>query len=211
MVHDRIPALKRSLDLWSKLMSAAEDTPFASLLGQGKPIAIGWEQMKWFFGRSEHTLPAIGLANIERLPFVKGGDPARLFEEVRALRQEIEDRIGPDGVLLYPSYTRTAPRHGRPLFTPIDWVYTAVFNVLELPVTQVPLGLDAKGLPLGVQVAGCHGVITSRSPPLSLLRLSWAAGYLPGWSAAHEDRLDRRWWFLGTSDLRRMAGSRCCA
>lgn len=157
VTHDRLPALKRSLDLWSKLMSAAEETPFASLLGQGEPIPIGWEHMKWFLGRSEHTLPAIGLANIERLPFVQSGDPARLFDEVRALRQEISDRIGPDGVVLYPSYTRTAPRHGRPLLTPIDWVYTAIFNVLELPVTQVPLGLDDAGLPLGVQVAGCHG------------------------------------------------------
>jgi fatty acid amide hydrolase 2 len=157
VTHDRIPGFKRSLDLWSKLMSAAEETPFASLLGQGKPISIGWEHLKWLVGRSEHTLPAIGLANIERLPFIKSGDSIRLFAQVRALRDEIAERIGPDGVLLYPSYTRTAPRHGRPLLTPIDWVYTAVFNVLELPVTQVPLGLDSAGLPLGVQVAGCHG------------------------------------------------------
>ena len=40
---------------------------------------------------------------------------------------------------------------------PIKYMYTAVFNVLELPVTQVPLGLDARGLPLGVQVVGAHG------------------------------------------------------
>ncbi|MBD90010.1 MAG: amidase [Deltaproteobacteria bacterium] len=157
VTHDRIPAFKRSLDLWSKLMSAAEETPFASLLGQGDPIPILWEHLKWFVGRSAHTLPAIGLANIERLPLVQDKNPGRLFDEVRALREEIAERIGPDGVLLYPSYTRTAPRHGRPLLTPIDWVYTAIFNVLELPVTQVPLGLDAAGLPLGVQVAGCHG------------------------------------------------------
>lgn len=157
VTQDRIPAFKRSLDLWSKLMSAAEDTSFASRLGQGEPIAIGWEHVKWLLGRSDHTFPAIGLANIERLPLVQSGDAAGLFAEVRALRDEIADRIGPDGVLLYPPYTRTAPRHGRPLLTPIDWVYTAIFNVLELPVTQVPLGLDSQGLPLGVQVAGCHG------------------------------------------------------
>jgi fatty acid amide hydrolase 2 len=36
-------------------------------------------------------------------------------------------------------------------------MYTAVFNVLELPVTQVPLGLDRHGLPLGVQVVARHG------------------------------------------------------
>ena len=37
------------------------------------------------------------------------------------------------------------------------WVYTAVLNVMQLPVTQVPLGLDTKGLPLGLQVVGGHG------------------------------------------------------
>ena len=30
---------------------------------------------------------------------------------------------------------------------------TALFNLLGLPVTQVPLGLNDDGLPLGVQVA----------------------------------------------------------
>ena len=36
-------------------------------------------------------------------------------------------------------------------------MYTAVFNALGLPVTQVPLGLDGEGLPLGVQVVGAPG------------------------------------------------------
>ena len=52
---------------------------------------------------------------------------------------------------------RPAPRHGRPMALPIDWVYTAVLNVMELPVTQVPMGLDDEGLPTGVQVAAIHG------------------------------------------------------
>jgi fatty acid amide hydrolase 2 len=33
----------------------------------------------------------------------------------------------------------------------------AVFNLLGLPVTEVPLGLNLKGLPLGVQVAAADG------------------------------------------------------
>jgi fatty acid amide hydrolase 2 len=36
-------------------------------------------------------------------------------------------------------------------------VYTALLNVMEMPATQVPLGLDPRGLPLGVQVCGRHG------------------------------------------------------
>jgi fatty acid amide hydrolase 2 len=59
--------------------------------------------------------------------------------------------------MLYPSYPTVAPRHHAPLFPPFQWTYTAIINVLELPATQVPLGLDAKGLPLGVQVVGIHG------------------------------------------------------
>ena len=62
-----------------------------------------------------------------------------------------------DGVMLYPSYAEAAPRHVTPLFPPTRWAYTAILNVLELPVTQVPLGLSRSGLPLGVQVAATPG------------------------------------------------------
>jgi fatty acid amide hydrolase 2 len=44
-----------------------------------------------------------------------------------------------------------------PLLLPVQWIYTAIFNVLEFAVTQVPLGLDRRGLPLGVQVASSWG------------------------------------------------------
>jgi fatty acid amide hydrolase 2 len=43
------------------------------------------------------------------------------------------------------------------MWHPFDWVYTAIMNVMELPSTQVPLGLNAQGIPLGVQVAAVHG------------------------------------------------------
>jgi len=74
-----------------------------------------------------------------------------------ALREELEARLGDDGVMLYPSYAEPAPKHGAPLVPPTRWVYTALINVLELPATQVPLGLDARGLPLGVQVVAARG------------------------------------------------------
>jgi fatty acid amide hydrolase 2 len=59
--------------------------------------------------------------------------------------------------MLFPSYPRVAPRHNVPILQPFYWVYTAVFNALEFPVTQVPLGLTAAGLPLGLQVVARHG------------------------------------------------------
>ena len=47
--------------------------------------------------------------------------------------------------------------HGRTVGRPW-WIGHAVpFNLAGVPVTQVPLGLSADGLPLGVQVAAGHG------------------------------------------------------
>ena len=45
--------------------------------------------------------------------------------------------IGTDGVLIYPSHPTPAPYHGLPLLRPFNPGYTAIFNVLGNPVTQV--------------------------------------------------------------------------
>jgi fatty acid amide hydrolase 2 len=68
-----------------------------------------------------------------------------------SLRAELEGVIG-DGVLLHPPHPRVAPRHGRTVGRP--WVLnpTSAFNLTGSPATQVPLGLNRRGLPLGVQV-----------------------------------------------------------
>ena len=74
------------------------------------------------------------------------------------LRDELLQLLGDDGVLLYPTYSCAAPRHGVPMYRhTFDWTYCGIINVMELPSTQVPLGLNAAGLPVGVQVIGAPG------------------------------------------------------
>jgi fatty acid amide hydrolase 2 len=81
-----------------------------------------------------------------------GGPPQRLLAGARQLVAELTEAVG-DGVLLHPSHPRPAPRHGS-TFGRL-WLVTpaAVFNLAGLPVTEVPLGLSERGLPVGVQVA----------------------------------------------------------
>jgi fatty acid amide hydrolase 2 len=76
----------------------------------------------------------------------------RALAAERALAHDIATAIG-DGVLLHPPFPRVAPRHGATVGRPWILASTAVFNLLGLPVTEVPLGLNERGLPLGVQVA----------------------------------------------------------
>jgi fatty acid amide hydrolase 2 len=69
----------------------------------------------------------------------------------------LHDLLGPNGIMLYPSYGEPAPRHYLPMLPPFRWTYPAVLNVMEMPATQVPLGLNSARLPLGVQVTARRG------------------------------------------------------
>jgi fatty acid amide hydrolase 2 len=152
-----LPELAQSLTWWSTRMQTAGGQPFRALLGEGTPIPLGQAWLDWLAGRSPHTMPALALASIEHLPGLAPADPEPIVAEARAFSARLTELLGDDGVLLYPPYTRPAPHHDVPKRLPIDWLYTAVWNALELPVSQVPLGLGEAGLPLGVQVVAGHG------------------------------------------------------
>ena len=145
--------LRQAFEIWSSLMKEADPEAFAVQLGQGKRISVLGQLARWPLGRSAHTLPALMLALAEAVPL----NTRRYGQMGAELRQELLDALGEDGVLLYPPYTRVAPKHNHPLLRPFDFAYCGIFNVLGFPSTQVPLGLNAEGLPLGTQVIGAPG------------------------------------------------------
>ena len=151
------PQLESSLEIWSAMLDAAGGTSFAALLGEGKPIESAWQLARWFLRASPHTLPAIVLALIEKVPHLMPGRAKELVQQGIDLRGELQRELGEDGILLFPSYPHVAPKHYSPLIPPIGWAYTAIINVLQLPATQVPMGLGGDGLPLGLQVIAAHG------------------------------------------------------
>jgi fatty acid amide hydrolase 2 len=102
-------------------------------------------------------LPVLLLAGFQRLGGLASRRFARHAAMGRELQAELRDLLGDDGVLLFPSARSTAPRQGRELAALINAAFTSPFNALEMPVTQVPLAIGSRGLPLGVQVAGSHG------------------------------------------------------
>lgn len=106
-------------------------------------------------GRGDHTVSLAILLAFERLgDRVPDTRNVKAVEAGRALAREVEDVIG-DGVLLHPPFGRVAPKHGRTVGRPWVILPAAVFNLMGLPATEIPLGLNHEGLPLGVQaVAG---------------------------------------------------------
>lgn len=153
-----IAALKNSIDIWSAMLNAATETPFEVQLGNGTRVRAGRELLRWSLRRSPHTLPALILVLLEALMKLAPEKRTRRFIELGGqLKAELTDLLGPKGILLYPSHTCPAPLHYRPLLMPVNWSYTAILNVMEVPVTQVPLGLNKEGIPLGVQVGAIAG------------------------------------------------------
>lgn len=161
IITRHIKGFKKSLFIWSAMLGDGEDTSFRELLGNGKEYStreLFGEFYKWARKESPHTLPALALALIENSGRTTTVRRLKYWVETgRALRHELTGLIGENGIMLYPSYPEPAPRHNKPLMPPFNWTYTAILNVMELPVTQVPLGLNKDGLPLGIQVAGIHG------------------------------------------------------
>jgi fatty acid amide hydrolase 2 len=153
----KVDALRKSFDIWGAMLSASREVPFRTLLADGGRFSTPREIGRLLAGRSPHTLPALGLAVLERWPDLMPGRGRKYVAMGRALREELTALIGENGVLFYPSFPTVAPRHNQPLRRPFSFAYTAILNVAELPATQVPLGLDPAGLPLGVQVAAVHG------------------------------------------------------
>lgn len=153
----KVKGFEKALEIWSSMLDAAGGPSYASLLGDGPEVLGGRELWRWARGRSPYTLPSLCLVLLEKLPKLLPLHGRRFVEAGAALRREVVDLLGPRGVMLYPPYPTPAPLHNRPLWPPFNWVYTAVFNVIELPVTAAPLGLNAGGIPLGVQIAATHG------------------------------------------------------
>ncbi|XP_029616195.1 fatty-acid amide hydrolase 2-B [Salmo trutta] len=152
----RLSGLKYGFQIWDTYMGLPDKegkrpTPFQVLMGEpGRPVWPVWELAKWMMGRSPHTMAAIGLALVE---MTSSSKPSPfILKQKEKLQKEIEELLGTDGVLLYPTHPHLAPKHHHPLFTPFNFAYTGVINILGLPVTQCPLGLSVEGLPLGVQV-----------------------------------------------------------
>nr|CAD7587512.1 unnamed protein product [Timema genevievae] len=69
----------------------------------------------------------------------------------------LQEVLGDNGVFLCPTHPTAAYYHGQSFTRTAGIMYSMIFNVLGLPSTHVPMGLNKKGLPIGIQVvAGPH-------------------------------------------------------
>ncbi len=100
-------------------------------------------------GRSRYTAPLLlTLASENVSQFLPERLERRALAAERDLAEQVAEAIG-DGVLLHPPFARVAPRHRRTIGRPWMLAPMALFNLLGLPVTEVPDGTERCRPPAG--------------------------------------------------------------
>ena len=143
--------------LWFAALRTTARAKLAQAMDPDAPLRWWLEAGRAVTGRRRISLPALLFLAGESLGVIGTPRPGHLAERGRELARRVEALLGDDGVLVMPVHPRPAPRHGEPLRHPFDYAYTAILNVLRVPVTVAPVGFDGNGLPLAVQVAAARG------------------------------------------------------
>ncbi|MFO0614480.1 MAG: amidase [Polyangiaceae bacterium] len=148
------PRLARSLEIWACMLEEGSGGEHYDTIVGGERGIPASEYLKFVFGKSRHSFAPLAVSLVDKILSRIPIDKAKIVAEGFALQAELEAALGDRGVLLIPPFPTPAPVHHGAWRTPVGAQYTAIFNVLELPVTVVPTGFDARGLPLSVQIVG---------------------------------------------------------
>ncbi|XP_012276648.1 fatty-acid amide hydrolase 2-A isoform X2 [Orussus abietinus] len=111
------------------------------------------EIVKSFLGFSLYTKSAIFMKLVKDIRGFIPVSKAPFYEKKgEQLRQKLLETLGKDGVLICPTFPTVAGYHNNTVLQSSAAIYCALFNVFGFPSTQVPMGLNENGMPLGFQV-----------------------------------------------------------
>ena len=154
VIIKKYPELRKGFFYWSAGLSSANQIPFKKMI----EIRPWFELCKWFFGNSRHTLPAIALCILEQFTHLTSWFNKANLEAGEKLKKKIKNDLDDRTIIISPSLPEPAPKHQHlwSRFKILDCTFTCIFNFLEFPVLQIPLGLTKNKLPIGVQIVADH-------------------------------------------------------
>jgi fatty acid amide hydrolase 2 len=194
IVELALPEMSAGLNafsVWSAMMDAASPKMFDCIIRDGLgPMFHPWEFLKSIFGYSVHTVPAIALAMLQRVVALFPRHNADLCKQGDRFRAELHAKLDSNCIIVMPSLACPAPLHFENLLRVFDVSNTCFFNVMELPVTAVPMGLTKQGgLPTGIQIVAGHGNDFICIAAAMWLQNKGVAAWRPPNDSSHNSRL----------------------
>jgi fatty acid amide hydrolase 2 len=143
--------------LWFSALDASKNRDlYETLCGPLPGINIPKEIFKLALGQGAYTLPNLIVSLGEVLGTKNRKNVEEELHNLRKMKEALDQKMGPEGILLLPPHPRVAPRHRAPLFSPFDFIYSGFFTTTGHPSTVAPMGLNSEGLPLSVQIVARH-------------------------------------------------------
>ncbi|KAL7070209.1 hypothetical protein ACQ4LE_010194 [Meloidogyne hapla] len=143
----QFPLMNRVWELWALTGYSNETFSNSKLPSLFKKV---------YSGESNYTFIQLELSILQTFAAPKD---SKEFEFVASKKQKLRDQLnnllGKDGILLLPIWPTPPPFHHIEPFTPWNVLYTLLFNILGCPAIAVPVGKSPiTNLPLGVQFIG---------------------------------------------------------
>ena len=139
------------LEIWNDACSMVQGPTFNESLGYEETTNLGQSLFNLLRGKAEMTLPILIAASAEK-HLKKLLKPGRMHHTLEKIKNFLDVALGKDNILIMPPHPRTAFLHNSGVLRPFDFIYTGIWNAIDFPVAQVPVGFDRQNLPLGVQV-----------------------------------------------------------
>ncbi|ODS51128.1 MAG: hypothetical protein ABS42_00055 [Bdellovibrio sp. SCN 50-8] len=146
---------KSAILLWSAGLAEVEGETFEKLLFENEHPSIPLEIFRSFTTEAKYTLPGLLTTVAERISTKFQKHTAQL-EELNRLRDQLNQLLAGKNILILPAHPRKAPKLHSTYLRPFDFAMTAIFNVLGVPATAVPIAQN-EGLPTGVQIISAWG------------------------------------------------------
>jgi fatty acid amide hydrolase 2 len=147
--------------LWGHAVKSTKNKKFKELLSPQEEIHFTKEFYKTFRGSGEYTFPALAVAFLEDYLLRKSSsssehdltqDLEKSLARLELMKTQLSDKLKTNAVLIFPVFPRVAPLHNSTFTRPFDYTYSGIFTVLGFPSVSIPVGLNAEGLPLSVQI-----------------------------------------------------------
>ncbi|CAH2232074.1 fatty-acid amide hydrolase 2-A-like [Pararge aegeria] len=154
LCDEKFTELEESVEMSVSVFFAMKDIPnmLQDPLDPKHEKNLLMEIMKYFNGNGSRSLQALGFALLsDKLLFIPQHRLAYYRERARRLKNIMMEKLGTDGVLLYPVHSSLAHYHHQVFLRASGVMYSMLFNVLGFPATVVPMGLH-RGLPVAIQV-----------------------------------------------------------
>ncbi len=151
----RPEGVEKGVDIWQAGLSENPD-PMTRILGDGEPIDLGREVLRFILRRSKITFPGLGAALIEKPGQLLAGRNKKFLDLAWDLREKMEARLGDNGVMLCPVFSKPAPKHTWIWLDVLGIGYSCIYNILGFPATIIPIFHREDGVPVSIQVVGAR-------------------------------------------------------